>query len=133
MMTMQLFQTISSFVGGGAGVGVLFRWAYLRLSRTHRQAIEADTTRDLVEIATSMLEPSEKALQRLAGLLAQEEARADRLGARIKELEDGTAAREAEINDLRHQVTELKTQLLEAQLEAGRLRGLLADVGRSGL
>lgn len=129
MSTWDIAQQAASLFGGTVGLGVMVRWAYRSLSKTHRRAVDADTTRDLVEIATSMLEPSEKALARLSGLLAEEEQRANRLAERIKELENSATIREREMVSLNSQVQELKSQLLDAQLEVTRLRNLLVVSG----
>lgn len=130
---MSTVQTIISGIGavGGLGVvGLMVRSIYRSLSKTHRQAINADTTRDLVEVATSLLAPAEEQVTRLSGRLAEAEARATRLEARIKELEQESRARAEENRDLQTQVTDLKGQLVDAQLEAIRLRGLLAMDGQ---
>jgi hypothetical protein len=126
-------QTAVSVLGAAGGLGVLglvVRSIYRSLSKTHRRAVDADTDRDLVDIAMSMLAPAEEQIERLSKRLAEEEGRAERLTLRIKELETSSKAREEEMGVLQHQVQELNRQLIEAQLEVIRLRGLLsADSG----
>lgn len=122
---MSTFDTIAQIVGsvGGLGVvGLMVRSAYRSLSKTHRQAVNADTTRDLVEVATSLIKPAEEQVTRLSARLAEAEARATVLEHKIKELETQNTS-------LIGQVHELKTQLVDAQLEAIRLQGLLAASG----
>lgn len=125
---MSIFDTVVQGVGavGGLGVvGLMVRAGYRSLSKTHRQAVNADTTRDLVEVATSLLGPAEEQVTRLSKRLAEAEARATSLEARIKELESESRARALENETLRVEVVELKTQLVDAQLEAIKLRGML--------
>src|SRR5688500_15298539 len=100
---MTVIQTLNDYAGlfgGAAGLGLLARWIYTSLSKTHRRAVDADTTRDLVNIATSLLEPSEKIVERLSARLAEEEARAEKLSLRIEDLEASALAREKEMGSL---------------------------------
>lgn len=113
-------------VGGVGVLGLMGRAIYRTLSKTHRQALQADTTRDLVDVATSLLGPAEEQVTRLSKRLAEAEARATVLEARIKELETEARARAVENEKHRCEIIELKTQLVDAQLEAVRLRGMLA-------
>jgi len=129
MNTIELIVQGIQAVGGVGVLGLMGRAVYRALSKTHRQAVDADTTRDLVEVATSLLGPAEEQVTRLSTRLAEAEARATRLEARIKELEAEVTTRERENRELGAQVSELKAQLLDAQLEAVRLRGLLSMDG----
>lgn len=126
---MSIFQNVMTGVQAVGGVGVLglmVRAIYRSLSKTHRRAVEADTTQDLVDISLKILQPAEEQIVRLSTRLADTEARADKLMARIKELESEATIREKEMTTLREQIMELKTQLLDAQLEVVRLQAMLA-------
>lgn len=126
---MSAFEVAQQWVGavGGLGVlGLMVRAIYRSLSKTHRQAVNADTTRDLVEVATSLLGPAEEQVTRLSNRLAEAEARASKLEARIVELQAEALAQSRENESLRLQMNDLKAQLVDAQLEAIRLRGLLS-------
>lgn len=125
MNTLQTATEVIGAVGGLGVVGLMVRAVYRALSKTHRQAVDADTTRDLVEVATSLLGPAEEQVTRLSKRLAEAEARATSLEARIKELEAESRARALENETLRTEIVELKTQLVDAQLEAIKLRGML--------
>lgn len=130
MSTWEIVQQAITLFGGTVGLGVVVRVIYRAVSKPHRQALEADTTRDLVNVATSLLAPAEEQIKRLSTRLAEEEARANRLQTTIKELEQAAFNNQREINNMHSQVESLRSQLLEAQLEVGRLRALLsADSG----
>lgn len=125
-MDIQPFVEVFAGLGGLSAIGLAVRWLYRSLSKTHRNAVQADTTQDLVDISLRLLQPAEDQITRLSTRLAEAEGRAEKLMGRIKELEAEAHVREQEMESLRGQVQELKTQLLDAQLEAHRLRALLS-------
>ena len=126
---MSVLNTAVQWVGAVGGLGVvslMVRSGYRTVSKTHRRAIDADTDRDLVDVALKLLGPAEEQATRLANNLAAAEGRCERLHARIRELEDDVKLRVKENDQLRTEVNELKTQLIDVQLEAVRLRGMLS-------
>lgn len=117
-MDIQPYVEIFAGLGGITGIGLMVRWLYRRLTKTSQ-------TEDLVDISLKLLQPAEDQIGRLSARLADAEARAEKLTGRIKELETESRARELEMDSLREQVTELRSQLLTAQLEVVRLQGML--------
>jgi chromosome segregation ATPase len=111
--------------GGTAGLAIMTRGAYRYLSKTGRSELEARRTKDLVAVATSLLEPAEGRIASLRRDLKEEETRAIRLQSRIKELEAQAEEQGVTVRSLSAEVEGLRAQLLDAQLEALRLRGLL--------
>lgn len=114
----ELLVQIFAGLGGLTGISLAIRGLYRRLTKTSQ-------TDDLVDISLKLLQPAEDQITRLSTRLADAEARAEKLTGRIKELETESRARELEMESLREQVTELREQLLTAQLEVVRLQGLL--------
>lgn len=111
--------------GGTAGLAIMVRGAYRLLSKSSRNEMESRRTKDLVDVATSLLEPAEERIASLRRDLKAEEQRAMRLQLRIKELEAQSQQQGTVVRALSTEVEGLRTQLLDAQLEAIRLRGLL--------
>jgi hypothetical protein len=111
--------------GGTAGLAIMARGAYRLLSKSSRNEMESRRTKDLVDVATSLLEPAEERIASLRRDLKAEERRAMRLQLRIKELEAQSEQQGTVVRALSTEVEGLRTQLLDAQLEAIRLRGLL--------
>lgn len=117
-MDIQPYVEIFAGLGGVGTIGLIIRAAYRRLTKTAQ-------TEDLVDISLKLLQPAEDQIARLSTRLADAEGRAEKLTARIKELETESRAQTLELESVREQVRELKEQLLDAQLEVGRLQGLL--------